>query len=1160
MSMRRFTGIAMLCVVLAGMGLAQEYRASISGTVKDPSGSAVLGAKVVVTDVLKNTSTELVTNTVGFYSVPFLLPSRYKVTVEMSGFKKFSRQDIVLGVNDKLGLDVDLEVGAMAESVTVTGQLAVLQTETASRGGAVEQRLVEDMPNNGRNMFQVVFAMPGVYKPSFSQGNSFDIGSGIGNANPQVNGSSQGTNGRAWNTEMLVDGMADNRSSKEIVNVPALETVQEIQVLTSMYDAAYGHTGGGVVSILTKSGTNTFHGAVFDRVTDNKWRANTWVENYLARTKSISRLHNYGFQVNGPVAIPKLFNGKDKLFFMLSWDKSPRDAKYFQYSMVPSVAMKNRNFSGLVGAGGQPVLIYDPLTTRLDSSGKYLRTPFTGNVIPIDRVDPVAAKILSYYPDPNVTGGGVTGLERNFLNEGTQHDMTAQWAGRLDLRLSEKHSFFGRFTVTDQHRDGSYQLGANSPADNQRDKRADMGRQASFDWTAMLNPSTIWTLRAGFARFEELAGSDRSKSFDPAQLGWPSSLVSQFAGKHFPNVNLGSYTILGADTIENLNASNTYTVQPSVGKVYHSHVMKMGAEIRDYQMNQLTMGLPSGSFSFARSWTQANALTADAYSGDEIATALLGYASGQFAIPIAPAYRYKYWVLFFQDDWKVSKKLSLNLGLRWDYESPPTERYNRMLRGYAFDQPSPIASQVKAAAGVENCPACTNLMGGPLFAAVNGLPRTAFDPDRNNFQPRVGVAYSLNPKTVFRGGYALYYTALSVSEAGGNTGFSRTTPIITSPDGLTPNVRISDPLAGGSLLRPIGSSQGLSTNLGLGMGLNYLPRGLPKSHMVSAGFQRELPFAMTVDASYVANISNQLPVGIGLNFIPASQLGQASSYYSAQVTNPFKGLLPNNSSMNGATITRSSLMYAYPHFPLSLSNVPIGKNRFDSMQLQLRRRFGSGFTIQVNYMISKTLEQLQLLNAQDVNLTDYSKSILDKRLTPFDIPQRLAVIGVYDLPVGKGRKYASGMPYPVNLFLGGWTLGWNITHQSGFPIDFPNAAPLSATSAKLGSDQRGVYKWFDTSLFPKVAGPAPFTLRNFSSRFPNVRFMDLDTWDLNLSKDFPIRERLKGQIRVNAINAFNHPYLTSMASLNVTASNFGQLAISQGNVPRNISFDFRLLF
>jgi hypothetical protein len=1158
MKVRHLLGMAAFFATMAGMIFAQEYRATISGTVTDPTGAAVVGAKVVVTDVQKNTRSEVASNAVGFYSVPFLSPSRYTVSVEASGFKKFIRQDIVLGANDKLGLDVSLEVGAMAESVTVTGEAAILQTETASRGGAVEQRLVEDMPNNGRNMFQVVFTMPGVYKPSFSQGNSFDIGSGIGNANPQINGASQGTNGRAWNTEMLVDGLSDNRSSKEIVNVPALETVQEIQVLTSMYDAAYGHTGGGVVSIITKSGTNSYHGVVFDRVTDNKWRANTWVENYLSRTKSVSRLHNYGFQVNGPIIIPKLFNGKDKLFFMLSWDKSPRDARYFQYSNMPTVAMKGGDFSAIKGSAGA-VTIYDPLTTRLES-GKYVRTPFGGNRIPSTQIDPVGNKMVSYYPNPNQVGGGVSGLERNFLHEGTQKDMTAQWAGRMDYRLNDKHSFFGRFTVTDQHRDGAYRFADYTPAESDRDKRGDGGRHFSFDWTSMLSPTTTWTLRAGFARFEETAGSDRNKDFDPISFGWPSSLVNQFTAKHFPAINYGFYQAMGAGTIDDLNASNTYTVQPSVGKVYRSHVMKFGGEIRDYQLNRLTVGLPSGSLSFAKSWTQANPLQADAVSGDEIASALLGWGGGQYEIPIAPAYRYKYWVLFFQDDWKVTRKLSVNLGLRWDYESPPVERYDRMTRGFAFDQASPIAPQVKVAPGVENCPACANLMGGPLYVNTGGLARTAFDPDRNNFQPRVGAAYLLNSKTVLRGGYGLYYTALSASEAGGNTGFSRTTPIITSQDGLTPNVKISDPLAGGKLLQPVGSSQGLSTNLGLGMGLNYIPRGLPKSHMVSVGLQRELPFAITLDASYVGNFSNALPVGAGLNYIPTAQLGQPSSYYTAQVTNPFKGLLPNNSSLNGATVTRQSLMYAYPHFPVSLANIPIGRNRFDSMQFQARRRFASGFTVQVNYMVSKTLEQLQLLNAQDLNLADYSKSVLDKRITPFDTPQRLAVIGIYDLPFGKGRKFASGMPYALNLFFGGWALGWNVTHQSGFPIDFPNAAPLEARSAKLPNDQRSVYKWFDTSLFPKVSGPPPFTLRNFSTRFPDVRFMDLDTWDLNMSKDIPIMERLRGQIRVNAINAFNHPYLTAMASLNVTASNFGQLAISQGNPSRNISFDFRLLF
>ena len=263
---------------------------------------------------------------------------------------------------------------------------------------------------------------------------------------------------------------------------------------------------------------------------------------------------------------------------------------------------------------------------------------------------------------------------------------------------------------------------------------------------------------------------------------------------------------------------------------------------------------------------------------------------------------------------------------------------------------------------------------------------------------------------------------------------------------------------------------------------------------VSSG---ELPLAVTLDASYVGNYSRNLPVSLGLNFIPTSQLGQASSFYTTQVTNPFQGLLPNNAALNGANIPRQTLLFAYPQYSaLNLGVVPIGKNRHDSVQITARRRFGSGLTFQVNYVISKTLEELQFLNQQDINLGDYSQSRLDRRLTPFDVPQRLSVIGVYDLPVGKGRKYARQLPWVANLFLGGWTLGWTATYQSGFPIDFPNAAPLEGRSAKLSSDTRNVFRWFDTSLFPEGcrAGPvhAPYLFVALPRRplhgFPELGF------------------------------------------------------------------------
>jgi len=316
-----------------------------------------------------------------------------------------------------------------------------------------------------------------------------------------------------------------------------------------------------------------------------------------------------------------------------------------------------------------------------------------------------------------------------------------------------------------------------------------------------------------------------------------------------------------------------------------------------------------------------------------------------------------------------------------------------------------------------------------------------------------------------------------------------------------------------------------------------------------------------LEVSYVGNHTENLQVGAGYNFIPASQLGQPSSYYLQQVTNPFKGLLPSNAAMNGATIPLQNLMYAYPQFTgVSGSDIPIGTTRYDSLQTVVTRRFHRGLTLIASYTISKCLERLQFLNAPDFNPSDLSKSVLDHRLTPFDLPQRLTIVGTYELPVGRGQRFGAHLAKPLNYVVGNWMLSWSVTQAKGFPIDFPNAAPLAARSAKLPSDQQNFYKWFDTSLFPKVAGPPPYTLRNFPTRFPNMRFMGVHNFDISLNKSFPIYERLKAELRADFINLFNHPFLTEMASLDVTNASFGMLNLRQRNDPRMIVLQVKLRF
>jgi hypothetical protein len=486
-----------------------------------------------------------------------------------------------------------------------------------------------------------------------------------------------------------------------------------------------------------------------------------------------------------------------------------------------------------------------------------------------------------------------------------------------------------------------------------------------------------------------------------------------------------------------------------------------------------------------------------------------------------------------------------------------------MLRGFAFDQASPIAAAVQASPAAVNCPACAaGIKGGLLYAGSSGDSPLAFDPHKAQVQPRAGVAYRVTSKLVFRGGYGLSY--LGQNSNGGAVGFSQQTPLVASLDnGLTPAVTLSDPFPASiypsGLLKPIGSSQGLSTNLGQSIAFQYLDRPLPYSQQYSAGFQFELRGGWLLDASYVGNITRRLPVTLALNFIPADILNsipvdQRQAYFNQQVPNPMAGLLPN-SGINGATVARQQLLFAFPQYGggTQMTDVPIGGQRYDAAQMKLTRRFSHGLAMTVAYTISKTLEQVSVLNAQDVDVNHPLNSKLEKRLAQFDVPRQFSVIGSYDLPF-------RGM-------FGGWTFSGVFMSHSGFPLPFPNAAPLEAKSAKLSDSQRdGLARqagraqydpsydvWFDTSLFPRTA-QAPFTLQTYPTRFPDVRSKPLNVADLSLYKEFRFKERVKWQIRCDAHNAGNFPWFGALDSTgnNVTRPLFGYLKANIGNETRVI--------
>ncbi len=1136
---------ASIVIFLAGLS-AQDFRASLTGLISDPAGAAVPGARIKAVNSRTNATAEAVSNDSGRYSIPFLIPGDYTVDVEAQGFKRFIREKIELQISVRAALDVTLELGAQSEKVTISAQMSQLETETASRGGIVDSNLLLNVPNAGRNVYQLAFAMPGVFKPSVNQGTEFSL-DGLANSRASINGAASGTGGTESNTDILIDGTSDAKGDRQVVMIPALDSVQEFRVLTNIFDAQYGRTGGGIITTTTKSGTNDFHGAVFDRYFDNRLAANTWSNNRQGVPRPDRTTHNFGFHSTGPIRIPKVFDGRNKLFYMVSYDSNPSSSLYTSQFTTPLPEMKRGDFSNLLAATGAPVLIYDPKSTRA-SGTNFIRTPYAGNIIPAAEINPVGARIVGYYPDPTLPGQGPARVN-NFFQTSNNDGELWQWTGRLDVRPNDRRAFFGRYGETNMTRCCDQRYPQGNPAETSTIlPRVRRGRTITLDWTEVLSPSTTLNVRAGMARLENLSGNDATLAFNPRDLGLPDSTVSQMLRPQYPFIGMGTYMSQGSGP--NTQADDTYTLGATGGKVIGTHVMKFGVEAREFRTNVQAYGSSGGNFSFTRLWTQADPNRADAFSGNEIASALLGYpASGSIDIPIIPAYTSRYYALFFQDDWKLTRKLTLNLGLRWDYETPIAERYNRQTRGFALGQASPIANQVKAAAGLANCPACGNLTGGLLYAGSEGDARYAFVPDRNNFQPRIGVAYSLDNNTVLRGGFGIY--SLGQWALGPSTGFSRSTPMITTVDGLTPSGSLSNPFPGG-LLRPVGSTLGTATDLGLGVTFAYSDRPLPISKQVSFGFQRTFRGGLLADVSYVGNFTTRLPVTAPLNSIPVSELGKAATYYSERVANPMAGLLPNNAALNGATIPRQSLLTAFPQYSaVTASNIPAGRTRYDALQISLRKRFSNGLNLQANYMAAKNLEQLQPLNPQDISTTNLLEPNLEKRLTIFDVPQKLSFLGTYELPFGRGRV------------LGGWRLGWNWTFQRGFPIDFPNAAPLAARSAKLPSNERTLDRWFDTSLFPRVAGPAPFTLRNFPTRFPDVRYMGFLNYDFSIVKDIPIfRDRVKTQVRADIINSLNSPYFTGLVGNppNVTSANFGQIRPQQDNQPRTVYLEFRMTF
>jgi hypothetical protein len=1127
---------------------AQDVRATITGTISDPSSAPVAGATITVTNIATNTPIVTESTESGNYVTPFLAPGKYSVTVERAGFKRFVRQDIVLESLDVARVNVRLEIGAASDSVTVSATASSLQTETATRGQTISEKMLEDIPTMGRNPFQLAWAAPGIVKTgSFRYLRAFDIG---GTSGFSVNG------GKNQENEVLLDGISDVQSSRQVIGVPTIDSVQEFKVLTNTYDAQYGRTGGGTITIVTRGGGNGFHGNAFEYLQNDKLNANQSELNSAGTPKSPNHINMFGFHAGGPVYIPKVFDGRNRLFWSLSYEGERQRSADPGVATLPLDAWRKGDFTTLLNAQAQQVVIYDPLTTQVSGT----RTPFTGNILPSSRISPIATKVFSFYPQPNSTGANAAHLNNYIYPSRWVGDMNA-WVGRMDYQVNAKNSVFFRYSqnpytefrslvfVTDLSQTNPAEPTGNAPLVRN-------GRNWTFDWTSVLTPHMTFDLRAGLNRWEETTGNLFGANYDPTQLGFAQSLVSQFTRLQFPYFTLGTYQAVGSSRLLSFSPHDTYTIQPNMNLVRGNHFLKFGFEARRYNDLNVNPGMASGLYNFDKNWTQAVVGKPDAVSGNEVASFLLGYpASASVDRNIDYAFTHYYYDAFVQDDWKISRNLTVNLGLRWDYESPATERYDRMLIGLDLNAPSPIASQVQG----------LTLKGAAQFAGVGGNGRGSFNPDKNNWGPRIGAAYVLRDKSVLRGGFGMYY--LGQAETGSNQGFSNTTNAVLSTDGLRPAVTLTNAFAllpGGQLLPPVGSSQGAASFLGQSVTTNYFDRPLPYSMQYSFDIQREIK-GVLIEVGYSGNQTRKLPVGISnLNYVPANQLYQPQAYYSTQVPNPMAGLIPNNASLNGATVTRQVTLTGFPQYSsVALNNMPIGKMRYDGFVSKVTKRFSNGLTFIASYTASKDLEQVTLLNPQDINLQDVTQTRLEKRVAnQVDVPRKFNFSGVYNLPFGRNQKFGASMPKYADYIVGGWEVNWNYSRYKGWVVQYPNAAQVQPGTAKLDNPTMAQYfntsLWIDPATGKYVPAQPNFTLRNFPTLFSNVRVPGYNNLDASVAKFFPITERARLQFRFEMVNATNHPWYSNIQSVDVTNAGFGRLNPTQQNLPRFIKLGLNL--
>ena len=1187
---RSFRSLVCCLLFLASWLVAQEFRATVTGNVTDSSGAIMPDVKVQITNVATNTVVSSPTNAQGVYHLPFLTPGTYRLTAERPGFKKFVRENIILSVGDTTGIDIALEVGNVGESVTVSAQSVVLQTENAERGLVMDTFRVTELPLSARNpMMLAVLSTAVTYNGSTQYMRPFD------NIVIAING------GRSNINEWLLDGAPNTQvAGYTVAMIPPVDSVEEFKIQTSSYDAAFGDTAGGVINVTTKSGTNAYHGSAYEFLRRAPLDANLFQNKAVGQPYAGHYLDQWGGSIGGPLTIPKLYNGRDKSFFFFNYEPYREGTPTPLTLSVPQPEMLTGDFSKLVDSKGSRISIYDPSSAIINADGSVTRQVFPNNTMPASRLNPVMQKVMGYFAKPTVAAGPGSGYGINDLfipggSDNLDHDSFYNMVIRFDENLGDKHRLFFREGSNDRTEIRNTG-GSNGPGWTGPDPQKRINDAYVFDWVGAWTPSLVTDARVSFGRFVQTGNGVgvHNCPFDATTLGFPRSLLSQLPVSNC----FGAYTFTGLTPLGQdpggFTYNNTWALALSVTKVAGRHTIKFGADLRRIYFNSKQPGTQL-DLGFDPTWTQKTYNLADSTSGNSWASALLGLpATGTTNIATSASYLNPYYAPFIQDDIKLTHKLTVNLGLRYDVWPGPQEKYGRMTRGFDPNATNPVDASVNRT----QFPGYPTVKGGLMYVTSG---QTAYNYYSNTWQPRFGFAYQISEKLVMRGGFGRYMINPTNSWLQ-TTGFSSLMSLTNSLDsGKTPVLGlVTNPYPSG-LIQPVGNTLGLGTFVGQSIPFANVDFKIPYVNQFTFGFQYALPAQSKLEVSYAGSRSYNLEqgcdytgactgnAGYNLPSLATRKLcnpmeGGTPSYCDALLPNPFYGLpqFVGTSIGKSPTLSRYALAAPFPEFgTISQLETNNGKIWYNSLAVSYTVRAQKGLSVTFAYTFSKDIEQSGLIDPQ--------AGVMERGLGIWDRTHVAKISGVYELPFGKGKSLLPNAGRALNALVGGWEYNTIVTLNSGLPWTLPAGtmevgntyvAPNWHSPVVIGANQcvGQVNDNGSVTLMPysaNIAGcttstiaflklprysPSIGPLQSSSSRLESQH-----TVDMSLAKTIRFTERMRFQFRVEAFDAFNsYCYPRSAFNNTITSSSFGTLTPANTTVApmfnRQIQLGMKFMF